>query len=262
MSFSLGHLVSSNTPSSEIAEEMPDDADSAENVIDELADMEAGLSSSTKAESDASGLEIIEEPPVVEEEDSKVVALSLDEPPAEGEEVKSDIPLVIKSFDERGKTFIPVDKKVDIRKKRIKRKAKPVQTAKAEKMEETTVSAPVLPPLPKGAKIKNGQQAKLESKPLPKVKKIEPLSSASIPKNAKFTIRVKTFPMNDDAEKLKAELLNKGYHAYVFKDTSSRRTWHLVNIGGYIERDAAEEVYERLKTEGYSRARVDRYRKR
>jgi cell division septation protein DedD len=68
-----------------------------------------------------------------------------------------------------------------------------------------------------------------------------------------FAVQVASVQELKGADKLVAELRNKGYHAYrVRSEVSGKGVWYRIRVGGFEDRSSAENMLKKLKDDKYS----------
>jgi len=182
-------------------------------------------------------------------EDKKVINLTF---APETAELPENVPKVpVKSIGAQpSKSVLTVsDKRVLGEKKKVKRTL--VQVAAAISAVSAKLAAKVIKPhVGAGIKVKKKPQATAGKKKSRKGK----------PPKPKYTVQIKTFPTEEPAKAMAADLKKKGYAAYVNKMVRPRSTWYRVRVGGYPTIEEASKAAGKLeKKENLSAARPDRF---
>jgi len=186
-------------------------------------------------------------------EDKKVINLTFAPEPAELPEEAPNVP--VKSIGEEPfKLVLTVADKETLGEKEDVISA-PVKIASAGSAASAKPTARVIKPhIGAGIKVKKKPQTTAGKKSGEKKSK---KGSSSKPK---YTIQVKTFPTEEPAKAMAADLKKKGYAVYVNKMVRPRSTWYRVRVGGYPTIEEASKAAEKLKKkENLSAARPDRF---
>ncbi|MGE0268390.1 MAG: SPOR domain-containing protein [Candidatus Omnitrophota bacterium] len=79
-------------------------------------------------------------------------------------------------------------------------------------------------------------------------KKIEPVKSAVLQKDAKYTIQIASYKDKVNAEKKISELEKKDYKAFlVSKELKDKGTWHRVYVGSFSTKKEADDYLTKVK---------------
>jgi len=91
--------------------------------------------------------------------------------------------------------------------------------------------------------------------PEPRTKRVPPPKPATSPavQKGRFAVQVAAVQAVQNAEKLVARLKAKGYRAYhVRSEIAGRGVWHRVRVGAFEDRQAADKMLARLKSDHFS----------
>lgn len=93
---------------------------------------------------------------------------------------------------------------------------------------------------------------KPEPAPKPKPAPQPKPPAATAAQKGRFTIQVAAVQESKNAEQLVAELRKKGYRAYQIRsEVAGRGVWYRVRVGGFDNRDAANQMLSKLKGDRY-----------
>ena len=107
-----------------------------------------------------------------------------------------------------------------------------------EKPEFPPLTQKKVKPIPTPLEINKQQQVK-EQKAEPKQVHKKPIRS--------FALQVGTFGSNENAEKMRDQMREAGYTAFVHKSTSKGKTSYKVRVGPELERSVLEKIKAELK---------------
>lgn len=100
-------------------------------------------------------------------------------------------------------------------------------------------------PLPEKIRLKKEQVAEA-----PKKDRVDTNDAPEVREN--FTIQVVSLRDSEDADRVVARLVEKGYSAYrTVTEIPGRGTWHRVRIGNFKDKAEADSTLNRLKNEGF-----------
>ncbi len=131
----------------------------------------------------------------------------------------------------------------------------PERVAKAEAQAEITAATEEITPVTAVEPVPV-QVAKAKPKPEPKPKPppvpVATPEPTTQPSREGWAVQVGAFASLDKAQRLRRELVDKGYAVYVQPVTSNGQTLHRVRVGPASERSQAEAFAGKLKTAGYA----------
>jgi cell division septation protein DedD len=117
----------------------------------------------------------------------------------------------------------------------------PAPPAAVSKPEPTAPVAPVPAPQPKR-----------EPPPAPAPKTVNRPQPQDAPVGEYFSVQVASVQDIKGADKLVAELRNKGYQAYQIRsEVAGKGVWYRIRVGGFEDRGAAGKILKKLKGDKY-----------
>jgi len=182
-------------------------------------------------------------------EDKKVINLTFAPETAELPAEVSNTPVKSLGAQPPKSVLTVSDKRVHGKKKKVKRTL--AQVAAAVSAVSAKLAAKVI-------KSHIGAGIKVKKKPQSPTGEKKPRKGK--PPKPQYTVQIKTFPTEEPAKAMAADLKKKGYSAYVNKMVRPRSTWYRVRVGGYPTLERASKAAEKLKKkENISAARPDRF---
>jgi cell division protein FtsN len=123
--------------------------------------------------------------------------------------------------------------------------------AKPAKPPAPKPAAPAPKPAPKAPVPPVAQPEPVTKRPAAP-KAISKTQAEQVPASGYFAVQVASVQDLRSADKLVAELHNKGYNAYrVLSEVSGKGTWYRIRVGGFEDRSAAANMLKKLKDDKF-----------